>query len=48
MYGIWNLDFFRTLVPHICLQVNTLKALVLDYAIGFISTDSACSDIFSP
>ena len=35
MYGIWNLDFFRTLIPHICLEVNTLKALVLDYAIGF-------------
>ena len=36
MYGIWNLDFFRTLIPHICLEVNTLKALVLDYAIGFL------------
>ena len=35
MYGIWNLDFFRTPIPHICLKVNTLTALVLDYAIGF-------------
>ena len=35
MHGIWNLDFFRTLIPHICLEVSTLKALVLDYAIGF-------------
>ena len=35
MYGIWNLDFFRTLIPNICLEVNTLKAIVLDYAIGF-------------
>jgi len=35
MYGIWNLDFFHTLIPHNCLQVNTLKALALDYGIGF-------------
>ena len=35
MYGIWNLDFFVTLIPHICLEVNTLKALVLDYGIVF-------------
>ena len=33
-YGIWNLDFFRTLIPHICLEVNTLQALALDYAIA--------------
>ena len=34
LYGVWNLDFFRTLIPHICLEVNTLQALALDYAIA--------------
>ena len=34
LYGIWNLDFFRTLILHICLEVNTLQALALDYAIA--------------
>jgi len=33
--GIWNLDFFHTLIPHICVNVETLKALALDYAIAF-------------
>ena len=35
LYGIWNLDFFRTLLPHICANVDTLQALALDYAIAF-------------
>ena len=35
LYGIWNLDFFRILLPHICVNVNTLQALALDYAITF-------------
>ena len=36
MYGFWNLDFFRTLIPHkICLKVDTLQALALDYSIAF-------------
>ena len=35
LYGIWNLDFFRTLLPHICFNVDTLQALALDYAIAF-------------
>jgi len=37
IYGIWNLDFFRTLIPHICVSVSidTLQALALDYAIAF-------------
>ena len=35
LYGIWNLDFFRTLLPHICVSVNTLQTLALDYAIAF-------------
>ena len=34
LYGIWNLDFFRTLIPGICLHVNTLEALALDYVIA--------------
>ena len=34
LYGVWNLDFFRALIPHICLEVNTLQALALDYAIA--------------
>ena len=35
LYGFWNLDFFRTLIPHICLKVDTLQALALDYSIAF-------------
>ena len=36
IYGFWNLDFFRTLIPHeVCLKVNTLQALALDYGIAF-------------
>ena len=32
--GFFNLDFFRTVLPPTCLNVNTLQALVLDYAIA--------------
>ena len=35
IYGIWNLDFFRTLIPHICVNVDTLQALALNYVISF-------------
>ena len=35
LYGIWNLDFFRTLLPPICLKISTLQALALDYFIAF-------------
>ena len=36
LYGVWNLDFFRTLIPHtICLKVDTLQVLALDYSIAF-------------
>ena len=35
LYGVWNLDFFRTLLPPICLKINTLQALALDYLIAF-------------
>ena len=33
-YGIWNLDFFRTLLPAICLNITTQESLALDYAIA--------------
>ena len=35
LYGFWNLDFFRTLLPHICISINTLQTLALDYAVAF-------------
>ena len=31
LYGVWNLDFFRGLVPPICLPLNTLQVTALDY-----------------
>ena len=36
LYGIWNLDFFRTLYPLFCLNPNmsTLQVLALDYIIA--------------
>ena len=34
LYGIWNLDFFRTLQPGVCLHLNTLEVLALDYLIA--------------
>ena len=34
-YGIWSLDFFRTLYPDLCLRVTPLTAIVLDYVIAF-------------
>ena len=34
MYSLWNLDFFRGLYPDICLDVSTLTALTLDYAVA--------------
>ena len=34
IYGIWNLDFFRTILPPTCLDIDTLQALSLDYAIA--------------
>ena len=35
LYGIWNLDFFRTLLPPICLQLTMLQTLALDYVTAF-------------
>ncbi len=34
VYGIWNLDFFRTLYPEFCLNTSTLGTIALDYAIA--------------
>ena len=34
LYSFWNLDFFRTIIPDICMNVTTLQALALDYAIA--------------
>ena len=34
VYGVWNLDYFRTVYPDICLRVTTLQALSLEYAIA--------------
>lgn len=34
LLSVWNLDFFRTLVYPICLNVTTLQALALDYGIA--------------
>lgn len=33
-YSVWNLDFFRTLLPGICLKLTTLQVLALDYLIA--------------
>ena len=34
LYGVWNLDFFRTLLPKTCLNVTTLTTLALDFAVA--------------
>ena len=34
LYGIWNLDFFRMLIPDICLHMNTLQVLAVDYIVA--------------
>ena len=34
LYGVWNLNFFRTLLPENCLKLSTLQALALDYVIA--------------
>ena len=34
LYGFWYLDFFRTLLPPICLQLSNLQTLSLDYIIA--------------
>ena len=35
IYGIWNLDFYRLVIPPLCLNISSLQALALDYAIAF-------------
>ena len=32
--GIWNLDFFRTLYPGVCLHLTELQVLALDYLVA--------------
>ena len=34
VYGIWNLDFFRVVLPDVCLNINALHTLALDYLIA--------------
>ena len=34
IYGVWNLDFFRTVIPPICLPLNTMQLLALDYLVA--------------
>ena len=35
LYGVWNLDFFRTIISPLCMEILPLQALALDYAIAF-------------
>ena len=34
VYGIWNLDFFRAIVPPICLPLNSMQVIALDYLVA--------------
>ena len=34
VYGIWNLDFFRSFDLGICVGTDTLQTLALDLAVG--------------
>ena len=34
LYGVWNLDFFRTILNGVCLNVSTLQVLSLDYLVA--------------
>ena len=36
IYGVWNLDFFRSVIPpeEICLELTTVHALALDYLVA--------------
>ena len=33
-FAVWNLDFFRSLLPNICLRISPLENLALDYLIA--------------
>ena len=35
LLGVWNLDFFRSFYPDMCLNLTLLNALLLDYVIDF-------------
>ena len=34
VYGIWSLDFFRIVIPPICLPLNTMHIIALDYLVA--------------
>lgn len=34
LFGLWSLDYFRTVLPPTCLNISNLQALILDYAIA--------------
>ena len=34
LYSFWNLNFFRSIMPDIYVNVDTLESLALDYAIA--------------
>ena len=34
LYGIWNLDFFRLVVPPICVPLDTIHIIALDYLVA--------------
>ena len=34
LYSFWNVDFFRSVLPDICLNVSTIQALALDYLVA--------------
>ena len=34
LYGVWNLDFFRTILRGVCLNVSPLQVLALDYLVA--------------
>ena len=35
LFSIWNLDFFRSIFPPICLHVTTMQIVLLEYTIAF-------------
>ena len=34
VYGIWSLDFFRLVIPPICLPLNTMHIIALEYLVA--------------
>ena len=35
IYSIWNLDFFRSLYPPVCLHIDSMQLILLEYSIAF-------------